>query len=146
MSDTSSCAGFGRAAKEVPWQRIVDAGRLHRTPRCRASGGGARARLQGNAGGSGGVGQRGRSLNGRAKRSPLSAAVCPPGRLCDTLGMQTVASKQRILAALNDLGEDASVEEAIERLYQLAKVEKGLAQLDTGQSVDHDEVKRRLGL
>ena len=60
--------------------------------------------------------------------------------------MQAVASKQRILDALDGLADDASVEEAIERLYFLAKTEKGLGQLDAGQGVDHDEVKRRLGL
>jgi hypothetical protein len=60
--------------------------------------------------------------------------------------MQAVANKQRILDALDDLPEDASVEEAIERLYFLAKVEKGFSQLDSGQSLDHDEVKRRVGL
>ena len=60
--------------------------------------------------------------------------------------MQSTAGKQRILDALNDLAEDASIEEAMERLYFLAKVEKGLAQLDAGQSIDHEEVKRRVGL
>jgi predicted transcriptional regulator len=60
--------------------------------------------------------------------------------------MQAVANKQRILDALSDLADDATVEEAIERLYFLAKVEKGLAQLDAGQSLDHDEMKRRFGL
>ena len=60
--------------------------------------------------------------------------------------MQAVATKQRILDALSDLAEDASIEDAIERLYFLAKAEKGLAQLNAGQSLDHDEVKRRLGL
>jgi predicted transcriptional regulator len=60
--------------------------------------------------------------------------------------MRSVANKQRILDALNDLSDDATVEEAIERLYFLAKVEKGIAQLDAGQSVDHEEVKRRVGL
>jgi hypothetical protein len=60
--------------------------------------------------------------------------------------MQGVPSKQRILDALGDLAEDASVEDAIERLYFLAKAEKGLTQLDAGQSLDHDEVKRRIGL
>lgn len=60
--------------------------------------------------------------------------------------MQAVASKQRILDALMELPEDVSIEEAIERLCFLAKVEKGLAQLDAGQSVSHEEVKRRLGL
>lgn len=60
--------------------------------------------------------------------------------------MQAVANKQRILHALDDLPEDATVEEAIERLCFLAKAEKGLTQLDAGQSLDHDEVKRRVGL
>ena len=62
------------------------------------------------------------------------------------LQMQAVANKQRILNALDDLPEDASVEDAIERLYFLAKAEKGFAQLDAGQSLDHDDVKRRVGL
>ena len=60
--------------------------------------------------------------------------------------MQATASKQRILDALDDLPEDASVEEAIERLYFLAKVESGFRQIDAGQTLDHDEVKRRVGL
>ncbi len=60
--------------------------------------------------------------------------------------MQAVANKQRILDALSDLADDASVEEAIERLYFLAKAEKGLGQLDAGQGIDHEEVKRRFGL
>lgn len=60
--------------------------------------------------------------------------------------MQAVATKQRILDALSDLDEDASIEDAIERLYFLARAEKGLAQLDAGPSLDHDEVKRRFGL
>ncbi len=54
------------------------------------------------------------------------------------------ARKQRILDALGDLPDDVTVEEAIERLCFLAKIERGLAQLDAGQGLDHDEVKRRL--
>ncbi|MBF8300764.1 MAG: hypothetical protein HW394_1134 [Acidobacteria bacterium] len=32
------------------------------------------------------------------------------------------------------------------RLVFLAKIEEGLAQLDRGDGIPHDEVKRRLGL
>ena len=39
-----------------------------------------------------------------------------------------------------------TVDDAIERLVFLAKIEEGLAQLDHGEGVPHDEVKRRLGL
>lgn len=53
--------------------------------------------------------------------------------------------KQRILDALDGLSDDASVEEAMERLYFLAKVERGVAQLDAGQSLSHEEVMRRIG-
>lgn len=75
----------------------------------------------------------------------LAAFTGAVGR-CYKRGMRSTAGKQRILDALNDLAEDASVEDAMERLYVLAKVEKGLAQLDAGQAVDHEEVKRRVGL
>ena len=54
--------------------------------------------------------------------------------------MEPTASKKRILDALSDLSDDASVEEAMERLYFLAKVEKGLAQLDAGVGVEHQEL------
>ena len=54
--------------------------------------------------------------------------------------------KDRILKSLRDLPPDASFEDAIERIVFLAKVEEGLAELDAGKGVPHDEVKRRLGL
>ena len=41
---------------------------------------------------------------------------------------------------------DATFEDAIERLVFLAKVEAGIAQLDAGEGVPHQEVKRRVGL
>ena len=54
-------------------------------------------------------------------------------------------SKERILEALRSLPADATVDDAIERLVFMAKVEEGLAQLDAGQGVPHEEVKRRFG-
>ena len=36
------------------------------------------------------------------------------------------------------------VDDAVERLVFLAKVEEGLAQLDRGEGIPHDEVERRL--
>jgi predicted transcriptional regulator len=55
------------------------------------------------------------------------------------------SSKERILEALRTLPPDATVDDAIERLVFMAKVEEGLAQLDAGQGVSHEEVKRRFG-
>ena len=55
------------------------------------------------------------------------------------------STKERILEALRSLPADASVEDAIERLVFMAKVEEGLTQLDAGQGIPHEEVKRRFG-
>jgi predicted transcriptional regulator len=34
----------------------------------------------------------------------------------------------------------------MERLYFLSKIERGLEQADTGKTLSHEEVRRRLGL
>jgi predicted transcriptional regulator len=54
-------------------------------------------------------------------------------------------TKDKILEALQALPADATVEDAIESLVFMAKVEEGLAQLDAGQGIPHEEVKRRFG-
>lgn len=60
--------------------------------------------------------------------------------------MPTQLTRDRIIEALRELPADANVEDAIERLVFLAKIEAGLAQLDRGEGIPHDEVRRRLGL
>jgi hypothetical protein len=52
--------------------------------------------------------------------------------------------KQKVLEAIEKLPADATLEDAIERLVVLAKIERGLAELDAGQGIDHGEVKHRL--
>jgi predicted transcriptional regulator len=52
--------------------------------------------------------------------------------------------KQRVLAAVEKLPTDATFEDAIERLVFLAKIERGLAEVDGGKGIDHGEVRRRL--
>ena len=54
--------------------------------------------------------------------------------------------RDRIIHALEDLRPDTTIEEAIERLVFLAKIDAGLAELDAGKGVPHDEAKRRLGM
>ena len=61
-------------------------------------------------------------------------------------GMPHRITRERMIEAIRELPEDASVDDAIERLVFLAKIEEGLAQLDRGEGIPHDEVKRRLGL
>ena len=55
-------------------------------------------------------------------------------------------TRERILEALENLPPDATYDDAIERLVFLAKIEAGLAELDAGKGVPHDEAQRRLGL
>jgi len=55
-------------------------------------------------------------------------------------------TRDRMVEAIRELPADASVDDAIERLVFLAKIEEGLEQLDKGQGIPHDEVKRRLRL
>jgi len=60
--------------------------------------------------------------------------------------MPSQTTRERILEALQALPPDATFDDAIERLVFLAKIDAGLAELDAGQSIPHDEVKRRLAL
>lgn len=55
-----------------------------------------------------------------------------------------MTDKQRVVQAIEQLPEDATVEDAIERLCFIAKVNKGLEELDGGRAVSHDEAKRRI--
>ena len=58
--------------------------------------------------------------------------------------METRDTKQKVLEAIVDLPSDATVEDAIERLYFLAKIEKGLDQAAAGQTLSHEDAKKRL--
>lgn len=58
--------------------------------------------------------------------------------------MATSNIKQRALEAIQQLPPDATFEDVIERLYFLAKVERGLAQVDAGQTITHDAARKRL--
>lgn len=60
--------------------------------------------------------------------------------------MPEQSTRDQIIEALHDLPPDATFDDAIERLVFLAKIEAGLAELDRGEGVPHEEVKRRLGL
>ena len=60
--------------------------------------------------------------------------------------MPSPSVKERLLEAVQKLPPDATIEDAMERLYFLAKIERGLADADEGKTLSHDEVKARLGL
>lgn len=49
-----------------------------------------------------------------------------------------MTEKERVLQALKDMPDDASIEDAMERLLFLAKIEKGIVQADAGQTISHE--------
>ncbi len=58
--------------------------------------------------------------------------------------MLSSISKGQIIKAVTDLPEDATVEDAIERLLLLSKIEQGLDQAQRGETIPHEEVKQRI--
>ena len=58
--------------------------------------------------------------------------------------MSSQTAKQKVLQAVEQLPDTATLEDAIERLCFLAKVEEGLRQSDRGETVPHREAKRQL--
>ena len=58
------------------------------------------------------------------------------------MAQQTI--KQRVLEAVEALPADATIEDAMERLYFLAKIQRGLEQVDAGETLTHEEAKARL--
>jgi len=55
-----------------------------------------------------------------------------------------VEAKQQILKAIEELPDDAGVEDAIDRLYLLYKVERGVRQADRGELIDQEELRQRM--
>ena len=55
-----------------------------------------------------------------------------------------MGTKQQILKAIEELPDDAGVEEALDRLYLLYKVERGLRQADRDELIGQEEVRERM--
>ena len=58
--------------------------------------------------------------------------------------MPEVCEKEKIEKVIQSLPDDAHIEDAMERLYLLYKIEKGCQQADAGRTVSHEEAKRQL--
>ena len=56
----------------------------------------------------------------------------------------TMETKQQILKAIEELPDNAGVEEALDRLYLLYKIERGLRQTDRGDLLTQEEVRERV--
>lgn len=58
--------------------------------------------------------------------------------------MREQTPKERALEALATLPDNATLEDAIERLCFVAKVEEGLRESEAGDLTPHEEVKKQL--
>jgi len=56
----------------------------------------------------------------------------------------SMTDKEIVLETIRALPDDCSLEEISERIEFMAAVQKGLDQLDRGEGIPHDEVKRQL--
>jgi hypothetical protein len=60
--------------------------------------------------------------------------------------MQEPFTRDRIIEVLQAMPPEATIDDAIERLVFLAKIETGLTELDRSEGVPHEQARRRLGL
>jgi predicted transcriptional regulator len=51
--------------------------------------------------------------------------------------------KHRVLKAIEELPQDATFEDVMERLYFLYKIDKGLKQVEGGETLSHEEAIER---
>lgn len=52
---------------------------------------------------------------------------------------KTPTVKQQVLRAIESLPADATIEDAMDELLYLLKVQQGLADIESGRTVSHDE-------
>jgi predicted transcriptional regulator len=55
-------------------------------------------------------------------------------------------SKTQILEVINNLPAEVDLDDLLNKLYVLEKIERGERQIDAGECVSHEEAKKRLGL
>lgn len=60
--------------------------------------------------------------------------------------MADLTAKQLALQAVEQLPEDATLEDAMERLFFLEKIARGRADARAGRVTTHEEVRARFGL
>ena len=54
------------------------------------------------------------------------------------------ATKEQVIELVKAMPDNVTVEDVMEELYFKLQVDQGLAQLDQGESIPHEEVERRL--
>ena len=55
-----------------------------------------------------------------------------------------MTTKEKVISVINSLDENASLDEVIDRLYLVRKIELGIAQADAGDTIEHDALMAEL--
>ena len=55
-----------------------------------------------------------------------------------------MTQKELVLDAISELPDDVTLDEIARRVEFMAAVQKGMDQLDRGESISHEELKRQL--
>ena len=55
-----------------------------------------------------------------------------------------MSQKEIVLDAISELPDEVSLQEIAEKIEFLAAIQKGMDQLDSGEGIAHEEVKRQL--
>ncbi len=58
--------------------------------------------------------------------------------------MPSETTKDRLVEAMHQLPADATIEQAMEHLYFLAKVDRGLHQAERGETHSHEDARKRV--
>ncbi|KHE90612.1 MAG: hypothetical protein SCABRO_03656 [Candidatus Scalindua brodae] len=62
----------------------------------------------------------------------------------NNLEEQNMIAKEQVLKAIQELPQNASIEDAMEKLYLIYKVDRGIKQADSGQKISQEEAKKRM--
>jgi predicted transcriptional regulator len=58
--------------------------------------------------------------------------------------ISTMTQKELVLDVISELPDEASLDDIAERVEFLAAIQKGLDQLDRGEGIPHEQIKRQL--
>lgn len=53
-------------------------------------------------------------------------------------------TKQQVLRAIEELPDDVDIEDVLDRLYLLYKIQRGLRQAERGELISQEEVRQRM--
>ncbi len=60
------------------------------------------------------------------------------------MSVAVATEKELILQTIHDLPDENCIEEAMERLYLLFKIAKGVKQANAGQTISNEDAKKRM--